>query len=416
MVREQALLVLRRLEAEGYEAYFVGGCVRDWLLGRPVQDIDICTNAHPGDVMRLFPDHVPTGLKHGTVSVRQGGFLFEVTTYRTEGVYLDYRRPAEVTFVSDLRTDLERRDFTINAMAMNRLGDVVDPFGGRDDLQRRVIRAVGVAEVRFSEDALRLLRGVRFAAQLGFSIEEGTLTAMRQTAPLLGRIAVERVREELHKLLLSPYPDAGASLIMQTDLLVAMPPLAHLFRRGAEKIGLITRLEGLVKRWTLLFYAAACVPKQVREICQGLRMSNQETDEISRLTEMLHQLVPQWGVPHEVEWKPLLLQYGQPFCRQAAHLLSAIWEMNADSQLEKLDRLYAELPVKTMRELAITGKDLQTEIAKRPGPWIHHTLQHLLVKAALGGLPNERECLVDEARKEVARYEKHQTGNSEGVL
>lgn len=409
MRKEEARKVLQILEENGYEAYFVGGCVRDWYLGRTIQDIDICTNAHPCDVMRLFPDHIPTGLKHGTVSVKQGAYLFEVTTYRTEGAYVDYRRPEHVSFVKDLVQDLGRRDFTMNAMAMDRRDVLVDPFHGRSDLDRRIIRAVGEPSQRFREDALRILRAVRFAVQLGFQIEEQTMRAIEETAELLCRIAVERVREELNKLLLGSFPEIGLQIMARTQLFRSLPKLAALFGKTEAQIWRITKLEQLEQRWALLFYMMGAAPDDARKCCQYLKMSKRDTETIERYIRFLSSLRPRWDEPAGVPWESLLLEYGLSTCTKLEELLMACWWNHADRpHSRRVQAIHEQLPVKSIKELAINGKDLQEALGKKQGEWIAHTLQHLLKQTALHGLPNTRELLLEEARKEVARYEKYQ--------
>ncbi|MEA4954214.1 MAG: tRNA nucleotidyltransferase [Pseudoflavonifractor sp.] len=201
------------LWASGWAAYPVGGCVRDLLLGRTPGDVDICTAARPETVLALFPDAVPTGLKHGTVTVPTPDGPVEITTFRREGGYADGRHPGTVTFDAGLVEDLSRRDFTVNAMALAPDGTVIDCFGGREDLARGVIRCVGEPDRRFSEDALRMLRGVRFCAQLGFTLEEQTAAAMDRNALRAAQISRERIRAELEKTLLSPHPQRAGKLI-----------------------------------------------------------------------------------------------------------------------------------------------------------------------------------------------------------
>ncbi|MFY0543095.1 CCA tRNA nucleotidyltransferase [Brevibacillus sp. H7] len=412
MLKEHALQVLQTLEKHGFEAYYVGGCVRDWLLGRPVHDIDICTNAHPGDVMRLFPEHVPTGLQHGTVSVKIGSFLFEVTTFRTEGEYEDFRRPSNVQFVSDLVTDLERRDFTINAMAMDSRDQLADPFHGQEDLNNRLIRAVGVPAKRFREDALRLLRAARFAAQLHFDIESDTLQAMTVTATLLDRIAVERVRDELNKLIDSATPERGCDIVVDTRLLGCFPLLDRLFETARPHVWRLVHLGTLSQKWALLCYAAAFSKEQARAVCQLLRMSKRETEEISRFVELMAELSPQWDHPHPIDWSRNLLHYGWSVCMEVDNLLQACWWKNRDRQSSvSLIAVYEAMPVKTVKELAVNGKDLQIALQKKAGEWIQHVLMYLLEQTALHQLPNTPEALVEAARKEVVRYE-HQARNT----
>lgn len=199
--------IIHTLQSHGYEAYAVGGCVRDSILGRRPEDWDITTSAMPEETKALFSHTFDTGIAHGTITVLLGREGFEVTTYRIDGKYEDSRHPTEVIFVRNLKEDLLRRDFTINAMAYNEDDGLVDIFGGLEDIEQGIIRCVGDADARFSEDALRILRGVRFAAQLGFQIECKTREGMRQLAPALAKISAERIQTELMKTLLSPRPD-----------------------------------------------------------------------------------------------------------------------------------------------------------------------------------------------------------------
>lgn len=200
------LNILCALDSAGHRAVLAGGCVRDSLLGRRPSDWDIASSASPEEVLALFPRCVPTGIKHGTVTVLSGGGSVEVTAFRAEGGYSDHRRPDSVSFGCPLEADLARRDLTVNAMAMDAAGEITDPFGGRDDLRRRLLRCVGEPERRFDEDALRMLRTVRFSAQLGFEIEPRTLEAIRALAHLASGLSAERVRDDLLKTLRSPAP------------------------------------------------------------------------------------------------------------------------------------------------------------------------------------------------------------------
>lgn len=200
------LNILCALDSAGHRAVLAGGCVRDSLLGRRPSDWDIASSASPEEVLALFPRCVPTGIKHGTVTVLSGGGSVEVTAFRAEGGYSDHRRPDSVSFGCPLEADLARRDLTVNAMAMDAAGEITDPFGGRDDLRRRLLRCVGEPERRFDEDALRMLRTIRFSAQLGFDIEPRTLEAIRALAHLASGLSAERVRDELLKTLRSPAP------------------------------------------------------------------------------------------------------------------------------------------------------------------------------------------------------------------
>lgn len=258
--------IISRLEAAGFEAYAVGGCVRDALLLREPEDWDITTSALPEQVKELFGRTVDTGIAHGTVTVLIQGKGFEVTTYRIDGEYRDGRHPDQVEFTRNLEEDLKRRDFTINAMAYNPSRGLADLFGGRADLKSGVIRCVGAAEERFSEDALRILRAVRFAGQLGFEIEEKTFEAMKKLAPSLRRISQERIQTELTKLLLSDHPErlltaaeAGITAVVlpELDACLGLPQRNpyHCMDVGRHSVETARQVEkNKVLRWTALLH------------------------------------------------------------------------------------------------------------------------------------------------------------------
>lgn len=231
---EKVNTIIQTLQEHGYEAYAVGGCVRDSLLGREPGDWDITTSASPEETKKLFARTVDTGIEHGTVTVLLGKEGFEVTTYRIDGKYEDSRHPTEVIFTRNLREDLLRRDFTINAMAYNNTEGIVDIFGGMDDLKRKIIRCVGNARERFGEDALRIMRGVRFAAQLGFSLEKGTKEAMTELAPTLEKISAERIQTELVKLLVSDSPELIREAYHLGITAVILPEFDEMMRTGQE--------------------------------------------------------------------------------------------------------------------------------------------------------------------------------------
>lgn len=231
---EKVNTIIQALQEHGYEAYAVGGCVRDSLLGREPGDWDITTSASPDETKKLFARTVDTGIEHGTVTVLLGKEGFEVTTYRIDGKYEDSRHPTEVIFTRNLREDLLRRDFTINAMAYNDTEGIVDIFGGMDDLKRKIIRCVGNARERFGEDALRIMRGVRFAAQLGFSLEKETKEAMTELAPTLEKISAERIQTELVKLLVSDSPELIREAYHLGVTAVILPEFDEMMRTGQE--------------------------------------------------------------------------------------------------------------------------------------------------------------------------------------
>ena len=228
--------ILNKLETAGFQAYAVGGCVRDSILGKEPDDWDLTTDARPEEVKALFPRTVDTGLQHGTVTVLLGGEGYEVTTYRIDGSYSDGRHPDSICFTPSLAEDLKRRDFTINAMAVSERGELVDLFGGQEDLARGCIRCVGDPYARFREDALRMLRAVRFAAQLNFEIEAETFKALTELSPNLARVSKERILAELTKLLLSNHPEKLELLYVAglAPEMAAHFPGVHLDSRAAR--------------------------------------------------------------------------------------------------------------------------------------------------------------------------------------
>ena len=268
-----AAALLDALHAAGYAAYAVGGCVRDSLLGRTAHDWDLCTSALPQQVMELFGAEqcIPTGLQHGTVTIKYGGQLYETTTFRTEGSYTDGRHPDEVQFVPDVREDLARRDFTINAMAYNEAEGLVDPFGGQADLQNGLLRAVGEPQQRFTEDALRILRLYRFAARFGFALDAATARAARQLAPHLDCISAERIQEELAKLLAAPQPGA---YLEPAVLAVVLPELTPAALEAAKPVvdACPAGEENLPVRWAALLGALG--ETDTRRVLKRLRCSN----------------------------------------------------------------------------------------------------------------------------------------------
>ena len=268
-----AAALLNALHAAGYAAYAVGGCVRDSLLGRTAHDWDLCTSALPQQVMELFGAErcIPTGLQHGTVTIKYGGQLYETTTFRTEGSYTDGRHPDAVQFVPDVREDLARRDFTINAMAYNEAEGLVDPFGGQKDLQNGLLRAVGEPQQRFTEDALRILRLYRFAARFGFALDAATARAARQLAPHLDCISAERIQEELAKLLAAPQPGA---YLEPAVLAVVLPELTPAALEAAKPVVDVCPAgeENLPVRWAALLGALG--ETDTRRVLKRLRCSN----------------------------------------------------------------------------------------------------------------------------------------------
>lgn len=280
---------MQTIEAAGYEAYFVGGSVRDTLLHKPIHDVDIATSAFPEEVKQLFHKTVDTGIEHGTVMILDHGIGYETTTFRTESTYQDYRRPDSVTFVRSLAEDLKRRDFTINALAMHEDGEIIDLFSGLQDLDNGVIRAVGNPEERFNEDALRMMRAVRFASQLNFTIETKTTAAIASHAELLEKIAIERIQVEFVKMLMGQAPQMGLTDFLETGLYRYCPGLAD----GQDLIERLRRLDHLqlaseVAVWTVMVYLLDLDHVKTTKFLKAWKNSNQIIDATHRANAALH--------------------------------------------------------------------------------------------------------------------------------
>ena len=286
--------VLAKIEEAGFEAYFVGGCVRDTILHDPIHDIDIATSAYPSEIKQIFHKTVDTGIEHGTVMILDHGTGYETTTFRTESGYQDYRRPDKVTFVRSLADDLKRRDFTINALAMKEDGTVIDLFDGLGDLKSRLIRAVGDPQARFHEDALRMMRAVRFASKLDFDIDPATLAGIKDHAALLEKIAVERIQVEFEKLLLGQNPSRGLKDLVATGLYAYCPGLQdqrtvlkELSQQGHWQ------LKEAASAWAALTWPMHLSPNQQGQFLKSWKLSNQLIKDVAVINHFLDDLAEQ---------------------------------------------------------------------------------------------------------------------------
>ena len=446
-----AALLLDALHGAGHAAYAVGGCVRDSLLGLDPHDWDLCTSARPEQVMALFGEEkcIPTGLQHGTVTVKQGGRLYETTTFRTEGAYSDGRHPDAVCFVPEVREDLARRDFTINAMAYSAEEWLIDPFGGRDDLAAHRVRAVGEPERRFEEDALRILRLYRFAARFGFAIDPATGVAARALGPHLDCVSAERIQEELLKLLAAPRP---GSYLEPAVLAVILPELEPEKQpeRFAELCRTIDRIEPTVENVPARLAALLCPLGEAgaRKALRKLKCSNALTDEVTALEreagggagsfllghESGHSIArpiacgnrvpPQRTVLGETPDTPvqtpcvtpvseeeapgtpgsdqtlmakrLLGRYELPTIQRLTALCSARHpeQTGAFAALRaEAERLTAENACCRVSQLAVNGRDLMAA-GVRPGPGLRQVLNALLEAVITGQTPNEKDALL----------------------
>ena len=403
-----AAALLDTLHAAGYAAYAVGGCVRDSLLGRTAHDWDLCTSALPQQVMELFGTEqcIPTGLQHGTVTIKYGGQLYETTTFRTEGSYTDGRHPDEVQFVPDVREDLARRDFTINAMAYNAAEGLVDPFGGQKDLQNGLLRAVGEPQQRFTEDALRILRLYRFAARFGFALDAATARAARQLAPHLNCISAERIQEELAKLLAAPQPGA---YLEPAVLAVVLPELTPESLTAAKPVvdACPAGEENLPVRWAALLGALG--ETDTRRVLKRLRCSNACIEE----TAVLVQETAGEGVcrsfseekasvhPGDIHIRQLLGRYGLCTVERLCALWAALHPQAAPAcalAAQRARQLEADGVCCRVSQLAVNGRDLMA-VGIPAGPALRRVLEALLDGVIRAEYPNEKPALLAAAEK-----------------
>lgn len=413
---EKVNKIITTLQSRGFEAYAVGGCVRDSILGRRPGDWDITTSAMPEETKALFSRTFDTGIEHGTVTVLLGDEGFEVTTYRIDGKYEDCRHPSEVTFTRSLREDLLRRDFTINAMAYNEKDGIVDIFGGIDDLEKGIIRCVGDARERFTEDALRILRGIRFAAQLGFVIEQGTRKGMKMLAPSLHNISAERIQTELVKMLVSGRPqfikdayEMGITKVFlpEFDLLMETEQETphHMYSVGEHTVHALCNVRNdKILRLTMLLHDmgkpalktidetgrahfkkhAVESERIAKDILKRLKFDNDTLYKVSRLVLYHDYRMPAAACDVRRAMNKIggdLFPYYMEVRRADVMAQSMYKREEKIKNLDDIERIYREIieagQCVALKDLAITGKDL-IKAGMKPGKEIGEKLEKLL--------------------------------------
>ncbi len=445
IIPEAVVRLCRRLEEAGFEAHLVGGGVRDLLLGRPVNDWDVATSSQPKEVQRLFPRTIPTGIKHGTVTVlMDGGDLpVEVTTYRGEGAYSDGRRPDSVAFVTSLEEDLKRRDFTINAMALDPVRRrVVDPLGGDADIEARMIRAVGDAAARFSEDGLRVMRAVRFAAILEFPVEQDTLAAIPGCLERLRMVSAERIRDELLKMLAARKPSVGLTLMNDSGLLeVVLPELTataglrdaahggHDLYEHAVRACDATDGDAVLRLASLLGQVGKAVvatsdaspafdgheratEQACEEIARRLKLSNNERRRICHLVAQpalprggwsgpgLRRLVRAVGTDAMDDLLACRAGYLAPLPDNGERLAELA------SLRHDLEQVLAEGPALGTSDLVVNGRDLMRHLSLAPGPSLGIIMRALLERVLDDPALNVRESLLSLAETLAAELDR----------
>lgn len=398
LINTQAHEICETLNLAGYQAYLVGGCVRDLLLGTQPKDWDICTDASPEKVMQIFTKTIPTGLQHGTVTVVLGEGVenhFEVTTFRVEGKYTDGRRPEEVIFVANVEQDLARRDLTINAIAYNSISNqIIDPFSGFDDLNNKIIRAVGNPKARFQEDGLRIMRAARFAARFKYNIEDETFKGMKNSLETLKKVSNERIKDELCKTLMTENPSYGISLLKGCGALeIACPFLcsAVLYFKFVSKLD---KCHGDLETRLALMYGN-CKSKLVVNELIGLKISNKEIKRVSFLLDLLDKYLILESNASSLAYKSFMAviknQSPDPWTytlEQFIHLTEAM-KLPFNVLLNK----YSELIILSRKEMVINGDDLLAA-GIPPGPRIKNALDACYLQIMISPENNTKEYLL----------------------
>lgn len=365
-----AINILEKFNEAGYEAYFVGGCVRDYLLNDDFSDIDITTNALPDEVKKIFRKSIDTGIQHGTVTILINGDSFEVTTFRTEDDYIDHRTPEKVEFVSDLKEDLDRRDFTINAMALDSKGELYDYHCGEKDLRNKIIKTVNNPNERFFEDALRMLRAFRFSSKLGFEIEENTLKAIKNNAELIKFVSIERIVNEFRKLLTGKGNKRSLELLLDSKLNNYIPFL--------DEISKIIDFSNY--NFCQSLYILSNINDISFEKLKELKLSNKEIKQVKIYEKINKDFIS--NVPLEI----ILYNYD---IKDVAFIAS----YSKYYDMEDIKKI--KLPIECFNDIAITSMEIISIIDKPVGPWIKEIIKKLEEDILLSKIDNRRKDILD---------------------
>jgi len=429
--------IIKKLEESGYSAYIVGGAVRDMIMGKTPHDFDIATSAEPSEIKKVFKRTIETGIKHGTVTVIENNIGYEVTTFRSEGVYTDGRHPENVEFIKNIEEDLKRRDFTVNAMAYNPGEGIVDEFGGREDIEKKLIRCVGEAEVRFTEDALRMLRAVRFSASLGFEIEEKTAAAIKKCSPLIRKVSAERIRDEVNKILMSQTPELISLLHTYGLLRYIIPELNackgvkqknkyHIYDVFEHIMHTVKNTPAdLVLRWAAVLHD---VGKPVCASCDAngiIHFYGHHRESVKMADDILHRLRLDKETIHDIliliENHDVRIENSPPgvkrmmtktgtvlfekllLLQEADNLAKNIkFFRDKKRKLEETFEIYkkvlAENQPFTISDLTVNGKDL-IKIGYKPGRVLGDCLKIMLEEVIINPELNRREYLLSRAKE-----------------
>lgn len=389
--------VIKSIEEAGFEAYFVGGSVRDTILGLPIHDVDIATSAYPEEIKEIFNKTVDTGIQHGTVMVLDHGEGYEITTFRTESTYQDFRRPDHVEFVRSLEEDLKRRDFTINALAMTHEGRIIDLFDGLQDLENHIIRAVGEADERFNEDALRMMRAIRFASQLDFSIEEKTTIALKKHASLLKKIAIERIHIEFVKLLLGKNPKTGLQHFMTADLARYCPEFDNYMSELTDMATLDSiKLSSEAAAWSLVIHVLKVSESDINHFLVAWKSSNELISNVQAVIRALNSILDK-TIDRE-----LMYETGLELLLTANEIATIF---NRNIPIEILESDYEQLPIKSKKEMLVNGGQLIKEVGIQPGEKLGRILATLEHQVLMEKIPNESTQLLKLAERLASKLD-----------
>lgn len=389
---KHALPVINKINEHGYEAYFVGGSVRDVILNHTIHDVDIATSAFPEEIKEIFSRTIDVGIDHGTVLVLHEEDQYEITTFRTESTYQDYRRPDKVTFVRSLEEDLKRRDFTMNALAMTREGDIIDLFDGIESIHAKEIKAVGNPDERFGEDALRMMRALRFASQLSFNIEEKTEEAILKNHQLLKKIAIERIYIEWVKLLMGAERKRGIMPFIETNCFACCPGFGHkkelLVAFANQNPEMLLTSEELA--WSCLLIAIE--EKRVKTLLGEWKASKRLSNLVEKVIDCYDErLTSQWSAKE-------MYQAGV----EVISLVEQVREFfGFENNQEELIKAYNHLPIKSMADLKVSGRDVLTYTDKKPGPWLGDALKQAEEHVVDGKWENDKEVLLEKIKEMV---------------
>ncbi len=382
---QEALPLLKKIKNAGFDAYFVGGSVRDALLERPIHDVDIASSSYPEETKRIFERTIDVGIEHGTVLVLEDNHEYEVTTFRTEDLYVDYRRPSHVTFVRSLKEDLKRRDFTINALALDEAGNVIDLFEGLDDLKYQILRAVGIPSERFNEDALRIMRGFRFQASLGFTLDADTFNAMKGCVPLLEKISVERTFIEFDKLLTSFYWRKGLKSLIASGAMDYLPDM----RNHQSQLETLFNFQvdfqftSSEQAWAALLMALQV--KNIKRFLKHWKTSNEFQKRVEQIVMIFNLRQTHFLDKEECYRFELDLIIQAEEIRQAQGL--AI-------DFERIYSTYDSLTIHDKHEIVVNGGLLIKKFGFKPGPALGQLLTEIEMAIVNGVLDNRLEAIL----------------------